>query len=182
VKRSEAGFTLVELMVVVVIIAVLAAIVVPTFIREGRKAKADTEVAAMFSEIATKEEQYKSEQGAYLAATQCPSTTSTAGVDFNVVCNGVAGWANLRVNATSSAIRCKYTVTTGAANTALTPGSTFTVPCSTGATCTTATPAVSWYYITAICDMDGQGDSSTNTTFFQSSLDTKYQKDGNYGK
>jgi hypothetical protein len=45
-----------------------------------------------------------------------------------------------------------------------------------------ATPATSWFYITAICDMDGQGDSSTNTTFFQSSLETTIQKDGNYGK
>lgn len=169
-------------MVVVVIIAILAAIVVPTFVRESRKAKADSEIAGMFAEIATKEEQYKTEQGAYLATTQCPSTTSTAGVDFNSTCNAVTGWANLRVLATNTSIRCKYTVTVGAANTALTPGSTFTVPCSTSGACTTVTPATAWYYISAICDMDGQGDSSTNTTFFQSSLDTKYQKDGNYGK
>ena len=169
-------------MVVVVIIAILAAIVVPNFIREGRKAKADTEIAAMFAEIATKEEQYKVEKGVYLDATQCPSSTSTAGSDFNVVCNSVSNWAALRVNATSTAIRCKYTVVSGAANTALTPTTPFTVPCTTGPTCTTVTPPTAWYYITAICDMDGQGDGSTNTTFFQSSLDTKYQKDGNYGQ
>lgn len=170
-------------MVVVVIIGILAAIVVPNWIREGRKAKADTEVAAMFAEIATKEEQYKAEQGSYLAATQCPTqTNATAPVDFNTICNAVAGWANLRVNASSNEIRCNYQVTVGAANTALAPASPFTVPCSTGAACTTVTPATSWYYITAICDMDGQGNSSTNTTFFQSSLDTKYQKDSNYGQ
>jgi type II secretory pathway pseudopilin PulG len=169
-------------MVVVVIIAILAAIVVPTFVREGRKAKADSEIAAMFAEIANKEEQYKVEKGVYLAATQCPSTTSTAGVDFNSTCQSVSNWAAMRVLATSTAIRCKYTVTVGNANTTLTPGSTFTVPCSTSGACSTVTPATAWYYITAICDMDGQGDSSTNTTFFQSSLDTKYQKDGNYGK
>jgi type II secretory pathway pseudopilin PulG len=169
-------------MVVVAIIAILAAIVVPTWVREGRRAKADTEIAAMFAEIATKEEQYKTENGVYLAAAQCPTTTSTAGVDFNTTCNSTTGWANLRVIATDNQIRCKYTVTVGAASTALTPGSTFTVPCSTGVACTTVTPATAWYYVTSICDMDGQGDSSTNTTFFQSSLDTKYQKDGNYGK
>jgi prepilin-type N-terminal cleavage/methylation domain-containing protein len=182
VKRSEAGFTLLELMVVVVIIAILAAIVVPTWVREGRKAKADTEVAAMFAEIATKEEQYKVEFGSYLATAQCPTATSTAGVDFNSTCNTATGWSNLRVQETSSSIRCKYQVFIGAANTALTPGSTFTVPCSTSGACTTVTPATAWYYINAICDMDGQGDSSTNTTFFQSSLDTKYQKDGYYGQ
>ena len=171
-------------MIVVAIIAILAAVVVPYFVREGRKAKADTEIAAMFTEIATKEEQYKSDNsGAYLAATQCPTTTSRSGVDFNSTCatSGMPFY-NLRVTATDSRIRCKYTVTIGAANTTFTPPSPFTVPCSTGAACSTVTPATSWYYITAICDMDGQGDSSTNTTFFQSSLETKYQKDSNYGK
>jgi len=168
-------------MIVVAIIAILAKIVVPYFTRESRKAKADTEIAAMFTEIATKEEQYKSDNGAYLTVAQCPTTTSTSGVDFNSTCaNGTTGFGALRVSATDTKIRCKYTVTAGPANTALTPGSTFTVPCSTGAACTTVTPATSWYYITAICDMDGQGDSSVNTTFFQSSLETAYQKDANY--
>ena len=169
-------------MIAVVIIAILAAVVVPMWTREARKAKADTEIAAMFTEIATKEEQYKAEMGSYLAAAECPSTTSTAGVSFNTVCGASAGWQNLRVNQTNSATRCKYTVTVGAANTAFAPASPFTVPCSTGPTCTTVTPATAWYAITAICDMDGQGDSSTNTTFFQSSLETKYQKDANYGQ
>jgi len=169
-------------MVVVVIIAILAAVVVPSWVRSARKAKADTEIAAMFAEIATKEEQYKTEVGSYLATAQCPTTTSTAGVDFNYTCNAATGWANLRVIPTDSAIRCKYQVFADVANTALTPGSTFTVPCTTSPTCTTVTPPTAWYYIMAICDMDGQGDGSTNTTFFQSSLDTKYQKDGNYGQ
>ena len=173
-------------MIVVAIIAILAKLVVPYFLREGRKAKADTEVLAMFTEIATKEEQYKSDNSAaatYMAATQCPSTTSTAGVNFNTTCDtSGTGWTNMRINAPNTTVRCKYTVTTGAANTAFTPPSPFTVPCSTGAACTTVTPATSWYYITAVCDMDGQGDSSTNTTFFQSSLETTIQKDSNYGK
>jgi len=180
-KRSQGGFTLIELMVVVAIIAILAAIVVPTFVREGRKAKADTEITAMFAEISTKEEAYKLEKGAYLDAPTCPSTTSTSGVNFNTTCvTSGNNWYNLRVNATDSAIRCKYTITNGAANTALTPGTPWTVPCSTGAACTTVTPATAWYYVIAECDMDGQG--GTNAKFFQSSLETKYQKDGNYAK
>jgi prepilin-type N-terminal cleavage/methylation domain-containing protein len=184
VRRSQAGFTLIELMIVVAVIAILAAVVVPYFVRESRKAKADTEIAAMFTEIATKEEQYKSDNnGVYMAAAQCPTATSTAGVDFNSTCStGSTGFANLRVTATDSKIRCKYTVTIGAANAAFAPPSPFTVPCATSGACSTVTPATSWYYITAVCDMDGQGDSSTNTTFFQSSLETAYQKDSNYGK
>jgi prepilin-type N-terminal cleavage/methylation domain-containing protein len=182
VRRSQAGFTLIELMIVVAVIAILAKIVVPYFTRESRKAKADTEIAAMFTEIATKEEQYKSDNGAYLDATQCPTTTSTSGVNFNTTCGSSGNWPSLRINATDSAIRCKYTITKGAANSAFTPPSPFTVPCSSGAACSTVTPATSWYYVTAICDMDGQGDASTNTTFFQSSLETTYQKDSNYGK
>ncbi|NVB79597.1 MAG: prepilin-type N-terminal cleavage/methylation domain-containing protein, partial [Kofleriaceae bacterium] len=50
-RSGEQGFTIVELMVVVAIIAVLAAIVVPTFTKESKKSKAKSEVGAMFAEL-----------------------------------------------------------------------------------------------------------------------------------
>ncbi|MBV8755992.1 MAG: hypothetical protein JO257_01875 [Deltaproteobacteria bacterium] len=159
-------------MVVVAIIAVLALIVVPTFLRETRKAKADTEINAMFTEIAIKEEQYKSENnGSYLpATTTCPTSPSSAGVDFNSTCVTTGSpWANLRISATDTKIRCTYSVTTGAAGTTLTPPSGFTVANQ---------PAGAWYYILGTCDMDSRG--GTNAQFFRTSVDTVVQKT-NYG-
>src|SRR6185295_17677654 len=81
--RREAGFTLLEIMVVVTLIGILAAVTVPSWIRESRKGRGDSEINAMFAEIATKEEQYKVDNGVYLAAAACPSSPSSAGIDFN---------------------------------------------------------------------------------------------------
>lgn len=169
-RRAERGFTLLEIMVVVAMIGILAAVTVPSWIRESRKARGDSEVNAMFTEIATKEEQYKIDSGAYLAAAACPSAPSRAGVDFNASCATTgSAWLNLRVNAPESKIRCTYAVTVGAAGMPLTPPQGFTVPNQ---------PAGPWYYIVATCDLDGV--ASTNSTYFQSSVDTAIQK-LNYG-
>jgi len=165
-RRAERGFTLLEIMVVVAMIGILAAVTLPSWIRESRKGRGDSEVTAMFTEIATKEEQYKVDNGAYLTAAGCPSAPSTAGVDFNATCVTTgSGWLNLRVNAPESKIRCMYAVTVGAAGTTLTPPQGFTVPNQ---------PVGPWYYIVATCDLDGV--SSTNSAYFQSSVDTAVQK------
>jgi prepilin-type N-terminal cleavage/methylation domain-containing protein len=172
-SSGQRGFTVIELMIVVAIVAVLAALVVPNWIRESRKGKYDTEVTAMFTEISTKEEAYKSElgNGNYLAATGCPSSTSQAGINFNTTCVvASSAWLTLRVSATDSQIRCTYAVTTGLTGAVPSPPSPFTF---------FANPPGPWYYVVATCDMDGQG--GTNATYFQSSVDTKVQK-ANYGK
>jgi prepilin-type N-terminal cleavage/methylation domain-containing protein len=166
---DQRGFTLIELMIVVGILAILAAVVVPTFMSEARKGKYDPEISAMFTEISTKEEAYKSEisAGVYLAAATCPASPSQAGVDFAATCGGA--WATLRVAPTDKVIRCTYAVTEGAGGTVPAPPAGFTM----------ATPAGGWYFIVATCDMANDG--GTNATFFQSSIDTKVQKQ-NYGQ
>jgi prepilin-type N-terminal cleavage/methylation domain-containing protein len=169
-RRREAGFTLLEIMVVVTLIGILAAVTVPSWIRESRKGRGDSEINAMFAEIATKEEQYKVDNGVYLAATTCPSSPSSAGIDFNATCVTTgSAWASLRVNAPESKIRCTYVVTAGAAGATLTPPTGFTVANQ---------PVGGWYYVVGTCDLDGV--STTNSTFFQSSTDTIIQK-LNYG-
>jgi type IV pilus assembly protein PilA len=169
-RIEEAGFTLMEVMVVVALIGILAAVVVPSWIRESRKTRGDSEVNAMFAEIGAKEEQYKIDNGAYLAAPSCPSTTSSAGIDFNATCVTTgSAWANMRVNAPESKIRCTYVVTAGAAGTTLTPPTGFTVANQ---------PVGAWYYVVGTCDLDGV--ASTNSAFFLSSTDTAIQKT-NYG-
>ena len=63
--RNQRGFTILELMVVVAIIAILATVAVPAWFRDSSKAKAKSEVSAMFAELSTKEEQFMIDQSTY---------------------------------------------------------------------------------------------------------------------
>jgi prepilin-type N-terminal cleavage/methylation domain-containing protein len=88
-KRSTAGFTLVELLIVVIVLAILAAIVVPQFANTANDARAsavDSNLAAMRSAV----ELYRQQHGVYpgdLAASggTCPagSTAGTGAADTN---------------------------------------------------------------------------------------------------
>lgn len=160
--RVQRGFTLIEVMVVVVIVAILAAVVIPSFMRESSKTKANTEVNAMFSEIAVKEEQHKIENNVYLLAAKCPAAPSTAGAVFTTAC--VGAWATLRIAPPESRVRCSYEIDADLSSVPPVPPTGFTM----------AAPATGWWFVVAECDMDGQG--GTNATFFMSSVDTQIQK------
>ena len=87
-------------MIVVAIIAVLAIVVVPSFMKESKRSKAKSEVHPMVTELSTREEQYKIESNAYLPATACPPTSVAAGTDMTALaCATTAGqpWVLLRV-------------------------------------------------------------------------------------
>jgi type IV pilus assembly protein PilA len=77
-SRRHAGFTLIELMIVVAIIGLLAAIAIPTFMRFQLKAKT-SEVKSNLVSIHTAEEAYFSEYGRYVAAAAEPSSTPDTG-------------------------------------------------------------------------------------------------------
>ena len=76
-RTSEKGFTLIELMIVVAIIGILAAIAIPNFIRFQLKSKS-SEGKVNLAAIRTAEEGYRAEYGTYVAATASPAADATA--------------------------------------------------------------------------------------------------------
>ena len=155
-------------MVVVAIVAVLAVIVIPAWTKQSQQAKADTEVNAMMTEIASKQELYKTEHnGVYLdISTACPSATTPSGSDWNGTCASTTGWSTLHVAAPETTMYCTYQTRYNQA-----APSGFSLPASIVAP---------YFWILATCDMDNNT-GNTSAQFFRSSADTKMQKT-NYGQ
>jgi prepilin-type N-terminal cleavage/methylation domain-containing protein len=62
--RDRGGFTLIELMIVVVIIGILAAIAIPKFNQISKRAK-EAEAAPLLKQLYTLQERYKQAEDAY---------------------------------------------------------------------------------------------------------------------
>lgn len=78
--KNQKGFTLIELMIVVAIIGILAAIAIPNFMTFRLKAKT-SEAKSNLGSIRTCEEAYKAEYDIYLAANRYPSAAATGTSD-----------------------------------------------------------------------------------------------------
>lgn len=136
-------------MIVVAIIAVLAIVVIPTFVKESKRGKAKSEVHPMFTELSTREDQYKLEKSSYLAMPACPPSAVAAGtIITGAACATTANepWVDLRVQAPQTKLTCSYRIATGAATddpTASTEWPAWGI----------APPALatSWYFIKAVC-------------------------------
>jgi type IV pilus assembly protein PilE len=72
-KRNR-GFTLIELMTVVIVIAVLAAIAIPSYLNQTRKSRRNKAEDAM-QQIALLEERYRADNSGFVDA---PATTSSS--------------------------------------------------------------------------------------------------------
>ena len=172
-RNQQSGFTLIELMVVVVLVGILAAIALPSFAGQTRKAKGDSEVGAFFAELKVREEQYAVENGAYLSTgtgetATFPATPSAGGQVLGTL---PATWQALKVRTPESSARCGYVAIAG----------TRTDAAGTMATTSFgyAPPAKNWFYILAHCDLDGN--NAVDSYYFISNDNSKIQKT-NYGQ
>jgi prepilin-type N-terminal cleavage/methylation domain-containing protein len=173
VRRREAGFTLIELLATVAVIGILAAIAIPSFFGETRKARASAEVAPMFNDLRIRMEQYLQERGVYPDSLGESALHPTASPDGNlraVAPGGVlpAAWQALNIKISGpDNVRCGYTWVSsrGAAarDTALETTFGFVAPAS------------DWYYLLAKCRMDPS--HTGYSWYFTSSLDSTIKAD-----
>ena len=86
-KRNKKGFTLIELMIVVVIIGILAALAIPRFMRSTTKAK-QSEAKQLLKQIYTMQRAYRQEQDTYTldgitASAAAPNAFAVIGVEVS---------------------------------------------------------------------------------------------------
>ena len=179
VRSREAGFTLVELLVAIAVISILAAIAIPSFFGETRKARAKAEVQPMFNDLRIRMEQYLQERGVY------PDTLTESGLYPTVNPDGVLHalqplpltWQalNIRISGPDE-VRCGYTWVTSRSNNGTTGPSPGNVGPKAAATFTTfVAPDNDWYYLLAKCRMDPN--HTDYSWYFTSSLDSDIKQD-----
>lgn len=161
-RHARGGFTLVELMIVVSIIGILAAIAVPSYKNYVMRAKA-SEAVGFLADIKARQEAYKADFGQYCNA------SGGFGAAWNPVLNAgdpsmtrprlwngaAVGWTQLGVRSPSPFLLFSYETVSGA------PGTTINVA-ALGGVPTSArgypTPTVDdWFISRAVADMDADG-------------------------
>jgi prepilin-type N-terminal cleavage/methylation domain-containing protein len=169
--RDRRGFTLLELMIVVALIGVLAAIVIPSFTEDSNRAKMESEVSAVFAEMRTKMEAYKVEYGTYISTAADEATYAPTGALGSKArpwpVTLPAGLVTIKFVPPDPDVYCGYVAIAGPA------GGGTVGAIAAGDFAFVASPVAQWYYLLAQCNMDG---SATKDGFaFTSSVNTAIQ-------
>jgi prepilin-type N-terminal cleavage/methylation domain-containing protein len=159
-RRTQRGFTLIELMIAIAVIGVLTKLVVPAFTTEQGRGTAKSEVAGVFAELIQREIDYEADHGGYLQAAACPSSSTGTAQSISACSATGTAWDTLGAHMPFSTVYCSYMVKTGTASQAPAPPTGFTMQ----------QPAIAWFYITASCKVNGK-----TYKFFTSSVDTTTQ-------
>ena len=94
IRKSNKGFTLIELMIVVAIIGILAAIAIPNFLRFQLKSKS-SEGKVNIAAIRTAEEAYLAEFGSYVSAAATPPVANVGTAKTTFENGGTAAFNTL---------------------------------------------------------------------------------------
>lgn len=86
-RRYSAGFTLIELMVTVAVVAILASIAYPSYTDYLRRGQVQ-EAPRVLSDYRARLEQYYQDNRTYGTGTPCPLTNPPSGTYFQYVCTG----------------------------------------------------------------------------------------------
>jgi prepilin-type N-terminal cleavage/methylation domain-containing protein len=171
VLRTQKGFTLIELMVVVAIIGILAGLAIYSFGGTQKKTKARGEVAAVFAEFKVRQEQYMLENRTYLSSnaaddedTRHPTAGPAADGSKTAFLPLPAEWGvnNLKMATGFASTYCSYVAIAGVAADA---GNIGTI--AGGDFGFTAPATEDWYYLLAHCDMDQDGGATADSFYFQ---------------
>ncbi len=141
-KSRRAGFTLLELMIVVAIIGILAALAIPAFSGYVQRARA-AEGVQILGDIRQHQEAYLAEFGQYVNAPTFNPTTLPTGGQLTAFDETDPNWSQLGF-APDRAVRFQYRVQAGAPGMASTffPG---------------LTTNTFWFVAQAQCDLDADG-------------------------
>ncbi len=105
--RAERGFTLVEVMIAVAIVAILAAVALPTFMDSIRKSRR-TDAFSAIANVQQLQERWRSNRSAYAASlTNAPDHATTPGLGL-ASARTAKGYYDLALSGTGAA---GYTVT-----------------------------------------------------------------------
>lgn len=165
--RRTGGFTLIEVMIVVAIVGILAAILILNFTGQPKRVKSRSEVNAMFGELHRVEGEYILERGAYYATGVDDGDIFPASPAQTAQTVGTLPdeWIELKVQVHSEKLYCGYVV---AAGVGADPIPSFAEDFGM------EQPSGSWYALYAECNQDGN--SSVNGKFFSSSVDMTIQR------
>lgn len=165
-RVREDGFTLLELVVTLAVVSILAAVALPVFTGESRKAQAISEVQPLFNDLRVRLEQYLQENGRYpVTAGEVSWNPAGAPGDRRSLDLIRPDWQPLKLRISGEDFtRCRYTWSTGAA------GDDTNIGSEAASVFGFVAPATHWYYLLARCDMNGDGVFSWH---FSSSQDSQ---------